>query len=192
MPARERDERPEVEPNTRAAWRAWLAKNHARSTGVWLVLAKRSGAGLGYAEAVEEALCFGWIDSRTQAIDETRYRLVMSPRKPKSAWAQSNRARVERLVAEGRMTAAGLAKIEAAKADGSWTALDAIDALVVPDDLRSALRKDAIARRHFEAFSPSVKKMILYWIASAKREETRRRRVEQTVAHAAKNAKPIP
>ncbi|MGZ4133281.1 MAG: YdeI/OmpD-associated family protein [Actinomycetota bacterium] len=180
-----------VEAKDRAAWRRWLQRHHASSRGVWLLVRKKGGdrPGVTYVEAVEEALCFGWIDSRANPLDEHRYRLTMTPRKPGSVWAATNKERVARLTAEGRMAPAGLAAIEAATADGSWDALTAVDALEVPPDLADALAANPAAARHFEAFPPSSKKMILFWIASAKRPETRAKRVEETVRLAERNVR---
>jgi uncharacterized protein YdeI (YjbR/CyaY-like superfamily) len=178
----------------RAEWRAWLEANHAASPGVWLVLFKKGSGtpGVSYDEAVDECLCFGWIDSKVNSIDERRYKQLITPRKPGSGWSKINKAKVERLIAEGRMTAAGLAKIDAAKGDGSWTALDAVESLAVPDDLRAALDADEQATKYFAAFSASTRKHILAWIASAKRPETRLKRVARTVELAARNEKAQP
>lgn len=182
---------PSFHPRTRAEWRKWLATNHDRSKGIRLVLLKKDAEipGILYSEAVEEALCFGWIDSTAGKLDEQRYTLYMSPRKPKSVWSKLNKQRIQKLVKEGRMTAPGLAKIEAAKKDGSWDQLDAIDQLVIPEDLSRKLLANADAQRNFEGFSPSSKKIILHWIASAKRQETRQKRIEETVRLAAQNLK---
>jgi uncharacterized protein YdeI (YjbR/CyaY-like superfamily) len=182
---------PLYHPKTRAEWRKWLVANHDRSKGIRLVLIKKNAniPGIMYSEAVEEALCFGWIDSTPGKLDEQRYTLYMSPRKPKSVWSKINKQRIQKLVKEGRMTAAGLAKIEAAKKDDSWNRLDAIDELLMPEDLLEQLSANAEARRNFEAFSTSSKKIILFWIASAKREETRQKRIEETVRLAAQNIK---
>jgi uncharacterized protein YdeI (YjbR/CyaY-like superfamily) len=173
----------------RDAWRAWLASNHDTSPGIWLVI-PRKGSTVPlptYEEAVQEALAYGWIDSTGNRLDEQRTLLRFSPRKPGSVWASSNRARVERLIAEGRMTESGLAKIEAAKRDGSWALLEAVDALVVDDDLAAALDANPDARRNFDAFSDSVKKQVLYRVYSAKRPETRVRRIEEAVRLAGEN-----
>ena len=177
-----------VEPESRQQWREWLAENHAGSPGVWIVYRKpKSGLpSLTYDEAVEEALCFGWIDSTVNALDEYRFMQMMTPRKPGSTWAQTNKRRVERLIAEDLMTPAGMAVIEAAKADGSWTMLDDVENLVVPDDLAAALAENPEAESTFSAFAPSAKKPILYYIKSAKRPETRARRIEKTVRMAAR------
>ena len=178
-------------PKTRAEWRKWLAENHDSSHGIWLILIKKGAdiPGIMYSDAVEEALCFGWIDGTLNTMDEQRYKLYLSARKPKSVWSKTNKQRIQKLIKEGLMTAAGLAKIEGAKKDGSWSQLDAIDQLIMPEDLRKQLSANPEAQRNFEGFSTSSKKIILFWIASAKREETRQKRIEETVRLAAQNIK---
>jgi uncharacterized protein YdeI (YjbR/CyaY-like superfamily) len=172
----------EVAPKDRAAWRRWLERHHATSGAVWLMLAKKGASvrAVSYEEAVEEALCFGWIDSTANSVDDERYKIWMAPRRRGSGWSAVNKRRIERLVAERRMAPAGLAVIEAARADGSWSRLDDSHALKVPKDLATALAGYPNARRHFDAFPPSARRGILHWIDSAKRPETRARRVEQT------------
>jgi uncharacterized protein YdeI (YjbR/CyaY-like superfamily) len=185
------DER--FQPVDRAAWRAWLAANHATATGVWAVTYRRAAAKpvVGYDELVEEALCFGWIDSRPGSLDEERTMLRFTPRKRGSVWSRPNKERVERLIADGSMTAAGLRAIEAARADGSWDALNDVDALVVPVDLAAALAGDAAAARGFGAMSPSVQKPILFWVTSAKRPETRARRITEILRYVAVGPSPL-
>lgn len=180
-----------VQPKTRAEWRRWLAKHHDSAPGVWFVAWKKASGNVSpsYDEQVEEALCFGWVDSRPQKVDDERAALLFTPRKPRSGWAGTNKARVERLIADGKMQPAGLAKIEAAKRDGSWDALTASEALDEPPELAAAFRRDATARRHWDAFPPGVRKAILQWITSAKRDETRAKRVEETVTLAAQNVR---
>lgn len=178
---------PEAPPNsthplTRDEWRVWLERNHQQAEHVWLITYKQ-GTGkptFSYDAAVEEALCFGWIDSLPRKLDDERKMLYFAPRKPGSGWSRPNKERVERMIAAGKMAAAGLAKIEAAKADGSWTALDDVENLVVPDDLAAALAEFSPASEHWEAFPRSVKRGILEWIGSAKRETTRTKRIEET------------
>lgn len=166
----------------RAAWRSWLESNHNVSEGVWLQLEKVGPSGrLLYEEAVEEALCFGWIDGQVRGIDSTRYLRRFTPRKPASDWSRLNKQRVERLQRDGLMTAAGLAAIEAGKRTGSWSILDSIEELVVPDDLAEALAADATARRNFDAFPASARKQYLYWVLTAKRPATRAQRVREVV-----------
>jgi uncharacterized protein YdeI (YjbR/CyaY-like superfamily) len=167
---------------SRAEWRAWLLENHGRSTGVWLVSFKK-GTGkprFEYDEAVEEALCFGWIDSKPNKLDATRSLLWFAPRKAKTGWSKPNKERVERLLAAGLMQPAGLAKIELAKADGSWTSLDAIEDLQLPADLIAALVALPPAEANFMAFPRSAKRGILEWIHTAKRPETRAARIAET------------
>ncbi len=175
----------------RAAWRQWLAANHATSPGIWLVFDKKSSRPdrLAYGDAVEEALCYGWIDSTVRTLDDARYVQLMAPRKPKSTWSRSNKVRVERLMAQGLMAAPGLACIERARANGAWESLDAVEALVVPSDLTRALRALPAAAKNFAAFSPSARKGYLHWISQAKRPETRADRVAHVAQLAASNQK---
>ncbi len=181
-----------VDPRNRAAWRTWLKKYHTESRGVWTILHKKQSGTprLTYEDAVDEALCFGWIDSRLNTLDDNRFKLWFSPRQPKSIWAKNNKERVARLIDQGLIAPAGLATIKAARLDGSWTALDAIDALTIPPDLQQALANNPVAVANFDAFSNSTKKMILRWIDVAKHPETRRKRIDETVRQAAKNLKP--
>ena len=178
-----------VHPQTRAEWRKWLLVNHQSGTGVWLVSYKKATGKprIEYDEAVEEALCFGWVDSKPQKLDEERAMLWFAPRKPKTGWSALNKQRVERLIELGMMQAAGLAKVEAAKTDGTWGLLDEVETLAVPDDLRSALSQRREAAKNFEAFPRSVKRSILEWIHNAKRAETRAKRVEETAELASRN-----
>lgn len=177
----------------RSAWREWLSVNYSAAIGVWLVYYKVSSGkpSIRYPEAVKEALCFGWIDSKVNSIDVDRYMQIFTPRKPKSVWSKLNKQYVEELIEQGLMTEAGLSKIEAAKQDGSWESLDAIEALIVPLDLQEAIAINEIASQNFEAFSNTTKKIILTWISSAKRTETRQKRIEQTVIAAAQNKSPL-
>ncbi len=180
-----------IHPKTRAEWRAWLEQHHTRKEGVWLISYKK-GAGkprFDYEEAVEEALCFGWIDSKPNALDDERSRLWFAPRKPQTGWSKLNKERIERLIEQGLMMPAGLAKVEAAKQDSSWHALDAIEALEIPPDLEQALIAYGEAKQNFEAFPKSVKRGILEWIASAKKPETRAKRIRETAQLAAENVR---
>lgn len=180
-----------VHPKTRSEWCAWLAKHHQREEGVWLVTYKK-GTGkprIDYNEAVEEALCFGWIDSKPAKLDDERSMLYFAPRKPGSAWSKANKQRVEKLIAAGLMTPAGLAKIEAAKRDGSWYRLDTVEALEIPQDLTEALEAYPNAKQNFEAFPRSVKRAILEWILNAKKLETRAKRIAETARLADKNVR---
>ena len=183
------DDAPLVQADDRAAWRSWLAANHATSKGVWLVMWRaRSGrGGVDYESAVEEALCFGWIDSTTGRIDDDRGKLYFAPRKARSGWAATNKVRIERLLADGLMAPAGLAAIERARANGSWELLDGPERLEVPDDLAAALRAMPPAAANFAAFPPSARKQLLTRIALARRPETRADRIVRIVEAAARN-----
>jgi uncharacterized protein YdeI (YjbR/CyaY-like superfamily) len=173
-------------------WRAWLAKNHATVSEAWLVFYKKhtGKAGLSYEEAVEEALCFGWIDGVMKRLDDEKYMLRYSPRKKGSVWSESNKRRVRKLIRQGRMTEAGLAKVQEAKASGEWrAATQREDTTNIPDDLRQALKANAPARRNFDRLAPSHKRQYLYWITSAKTEKTRQRRIQETVRLVTENRK---
>jgi uncharacterized protein YdeI (YjbR/CyaY-like superfamily) len=178
-----------VEMSSDQAWRDWLSQNHTRSTGIWLITHKASAdvSRLTYDEAVSAALCFGWIDSKPRKVDDQRSALWFAPRKPRSGWSRVNKQRIARMQAAGLMHAAGQAKIDAAVADGSWTKLDAVDDLIIPDDLQRALKALPPASEHFAAFPPSIRRGILEWIIQAKRPETRHKRVTQTAELAAVN-----
>jgi uncharacterized protein YdeI (YjbR/CyaY-like superfamily) len=178
-----------IHPKSRADWRKWLEENHMRNEGVWLISYKKTSGrqSFDYEESVEEALCFGWIDSKGNKLDDERTMLWFSPRKSGSKWAKPNKERVKKLMKAGLMAPAGLAKVEAAKKDGTWNALDGVDALEIPPDLAKALSKNKTAREYFEAFPRSVKRAILEWILNAKKSETRAKRIEETVTLAEKN-----
>lgn len=178
---------------SRQQWRQWLETNHLTSCGVWLVYYKiKSGKpSVRYSEAVKEALCFGWIDSKVQSIDAESYRQIFTPRKPQSVWSKLNKQYIQELTEQGLMTKVGLETIAAAKQNGSWYKLDAIEELTIPTDLEQALIANAIANNYFQAFSKSSIKNILAWIESAKRPETRVKRIEQTINFAAQNKSPL-
>ncbi len=183
---------PLVEPRSRAEWRAWLEVHHAESPGIWLAVGKKGNTvtTLTYEDAVEEALCFGWIDSTTKRLDDHRFKQLFTPRKPGGTWARSNKQRIERLIAQGRMTPAGLAPIEAAKDDGTWSMLDDVEDLVVPPDLAEALEAGPAAANNYTELADSKKKQLLYWIGSAKRPETRAERIANTVQALAEGRMP--
>jgi uncharacterized protein YdeI (YjbR/CyaY-like superfamily) len=185
------DGREIVEVPDRAAWRAWLTKRHEQKEGIWLAMPRR-GSGRSapsYDEAVEEALCYGWIDSTANTLDDEWSLLYFAPRKRGSTWARTNKERIERLEAAGLIAPAGQAVIDRAREDGSWTALDSVEALEVPADLAEALAANATASGHFEAFPPGAKKQILWWVVSAKRPETRSKRIAETVRLAEQNVR---
>jgi len=181
------DRYPQVEVKTRGEWREWLVRNHDRSSGIWLVTFKQGsgGARVTYDEIVEEALCFGWVDSLPRRVDDRRTSLRLTPRKPTSRWSAANKARVERMTAAGMMTPAGVDLVEHAKLTGLWNALDDVELLVEPEDLRAALDADPHARGKWDGFAPSARRGILEWILSAKRPETRAKRIRTTVEEAA-------
>lgn len=180
-----------VYARNRKEWRKWLQKHHASEKKVWLVIyhKKSETPSVYYDEAVEEALCYGWIDSKPGKRDEESYYLSFSPRKPRSVWSKVNKGRVDKLIADGSMTTSGLVAIEIAKGNGSWEALNPIDELEFPDDFTRALTKNKSAARNFNAFPPSSKKIILGWILSAKRPETREKRIQETISLAAENVR---
>lgn len=176
-------------PLSRAEWRAWLMENHARQQGLWLISYKKvtGRPRVDYDDAVEEAICFGWIDSKANTLDDERSMLWFAPRRTGTGWSKPNKERVARLLQAGLMAPPGLAKIAAAQKDGSWNALDAVEALEIPPDLAVALAAQGTAAANFDAFPRSVKRGILEWIASAKRPATRANRVEETARLAAEN-----
>jgi uncharacterized protein YdeI (YjbR/CyaY-like superfamily) len=183
--------KPTLHPPDRKAWRTWLQMHHASGERVWLIIYhKDSGkANMNYAEAVEEALCFGWIDGQAAKRDAHSHYQSFGPRNPKSVWSKLNKSRVARLMADGLMAPAGMAMVEAAKENGMWGYLDAVEAEVVPDDLQKALDGNAAAWEHWQKFPPSARKQILHWILDAKRPETRERRIAQTVELAGKGVR---
>jgi uncharacterized protein YdeI (YjbR/CyaY-like superfamily) len=178
-----------VHVESRAQWRAWLTENAATSPSIWLVTWRRPTGrpAPSYDDIVEEALCFGWVDSTARTFDEQRAGLRMAPRKRGSGWARSNKARVERLERGGLMAEGGRAVIDRAKADGSWALLDDVEDLLVPADLAAELAARSGARSYFDAFPRGVRRSILEWIVQAKRPETRQRRIEETAVLAARN-----
>ena len=167
----------------------WLAEQPSDSNGAWVRFPKKSSSTVSVtkAQAIDSALCFGWIDSKPGKLDEERSMLWFTPRKGRTGWSKLNKERVDNLINAGLMAPAGLAKVEAAKKDGSWNALDAAEALEIPPDLAKVFSKNKTARGYFEEFPRSVKKAILEWISSAKRPETRAKRIEETVTKAEQN-----
>ena len=178
-----------VQPKSRKAWRDWLSKNHASSTGVWLVYAKKHSGlpSLTYNDAVEEALCFGWIDSKINPIDDDFYMQVFTPRKQKSAWSALNKARVDRLLAARLMAPAGLAMVKAAKESGSWNAWKPVEEQTIPPELEKAIKANPDASRNWASYSPSRRKAVLYRLASAKRPDTRARYLLDIIENMARN-----
>ena len=180
---------PHVEVHSRAEWRAWLGVHHATHGPIWLVTWKKGTPHyLPYDAIIEEALCFGWIDSTARRLDAERSMLMLAPRKPKSVWSALNKRRVEKLELAGALAAAGRAKIDAARADGSWNALDAAETLTMPADLAKALGRRGLAM--YESYPPSLRKQVLFWVTSARRPETRVRRIEEIARDARAQRRP--
>ncbi|MGB5942790.1 MAG: YdeI/OmpD-associated family protein [Leeuwenhoekiella sp.] len=177
--------------NSQKAWRDWLAQNHQTEDYIWLIIYKKKSKipSVYYSEAVDEALCFGWIDSKPNKRDAESYYQYFAKRNPKSGWSRVNKEKVKRLITTGKMTQAGRETIEDAKQSGTWTALDKVEALIVPDDLQQAFSRNPKAFQNFENFPPSSKKIILEWVYSAIRPETRKRRIQETVALAKDNVR---
>ena len=182
-----------IQPGSRKEWRAWLKKHHRSAQGVWVVYAKKHTGipSLTWQEGVEEALCFGWIDSVRHAVDDTYFKQLYTPRKPKSTWSAINKASVDRLIAAGQMAAAGLAAIAIAKANGHWSAIDHVESHTMPDDFAAALAKNKKAKAGFESLSPFVRKQFLYRLNSAKRPETRAKRIAELIAAAERRQNPF-
>jgi uncharacterized protein YdeI (YjbR/CyaY-like superfamily) len=171
-----------LHPQSREEWRAWLSNNHSRPQGLWIVNWKKDSGHrpLSYEDIVEEAVCFGWIDSKTRRLDDRRTMLWVAPRKAGSGWSRPNKERVARLEDAGRMADPGRRVIEAARADGSWNLLDDVEDLVVPHDLAEAFAANPPAATEWESFPRSAKRGILEWIVQARRSDTRAKRIEET------------
>lgn len=180
------DDLDQVLVTSRSQWRGWLEQNASTSPSIWLVTHKRASGKPAptYDDIVEEALCFGWIDSTIRTRDPDTSMLLLSPRKPRSTWAATNKARVERLIASGLMTERGMRAVEVARANGSWELLDSVERLEVPDDLAAALDAQPASRAFFDAMPPGARKQSLWYVASAKRPATRAARIERIVTAA--------
>ncbi|PHR43717.1 MAG: hypothetical protein COA32_15800 [Fluviicola sp.] len=179
-------------PNNREDWRNWLELNHKRKDAVWLIFYKKKSPdhNLSWSESVDEALCFGWIDSTKRAIDEEKYIQYFSKRNAKSNWSKINKDKVKTLIDQGLMTEEGYKSIEIAKENGSWTMLDEVEALIIPEDLKRELDANKGAMEFYDTLSKSIKKGLLYWVISAKRKETRQKRILEIVENASRNLKP--
>ena len=179
-------------PTSRQHWREWLEAHHAEKQCIWLVYYKKNSGkpSLSWSEAVEEALCFGWIDSRAQPIDDEKYQQFFSRRKPNSVWSKINKKKIEQLIDNGKMTEAGFKSIEVARQNGSWTILDGPEAGVIPPDLEEALQKRPNANTFFLSLSRSNKRNILQWLVLAKRPATRQSRIADIVEQADQGQKP--
>ncbi|MGZ5286344.1 MAG: YdeI/OmpD-associated family protein [Flavisolibacter sp.] len=179
-------------PKDAKAWRNWLKKYHRTKTSIWLVYYKKHTdvTSISYNEAVDEALCFGWIDSTSKTLDADRYIQYFCKRKPTSVWSKINKAKVSKLIEEGRMTPAGIESIEIARQNGSWDILNEVDTLTIPRDLEQAFRIHQGSKKYFMGLSPSTRKAILQWLVLAKRPETRQKRIDEIALLAGKKQKP--
>jgi len=179
-------------PYNKKDWRKWLELNHIKKEGVWLILYKKKSPNynLSWSESVDEALCSGWIDSVKKTIDNEKYKQYFSKRKAKSNWSKVNKDKVKTLIEQGLMKEEGYKSIEIAKENGSWTILDEVEALVIPDDLKEEFANYKGSLEYFDSLSKSVKKILLHWVVSAKRTETREKRIIEIAESAGKNLKP--
>ncbi|PBQ32979.1 hypothetical protein CNR22_14745 [Sphingobacteriaceae bacterium] len=179
-------------PTSQADWRQWLKKNHQSKQSVWLIYYTRKSKipSLSWSEAVDEALCFGWIDSTKKTIDDSSFMQYFSKRKPKSNWSKINKEKTLQLIENGRMTKAGHESIEIAKQNGYWTILDEIEELILPNDLEKAFNSHKGSKDYFLSLSKSARKLLLGWIIFAKRQETRQKRIDEVVKSAGQNLKP--
>ena len=179
-------------PGSRADWRKWLAENHQSKPSIWLVYFKRSTkiASLSWSEAVDEALCFGWIDSTKKTIDKERYMQYFCKRKPTSMWSRINKEKVAKLIQDNQMTKSGFDSIEIAKQNGTWAMMDDVENLIIPEDLKLALNENGSSMAFFQRQSKSTKKLLLHWVVTAKRKETRKKRIEEIARSAATGVKP--
>ncbi|MDZ7879471.1 MAG: YdeI/OmpD-associated family protein [Saprospiraceae bacterium] len=170
-------------PETKQQWRTWLAENHVEKDFVWLIYYRQKVGKptITWSEAVDEALCFGWIDSTQKRLDEERSIQFFTKRKPKSTWSKINKDKVVKLIETEQMTQAGLNCIEIAKKNGSWEILDSVESLIIPEDLEKELNAKENAMDFFQSLSKSAKKMMLYWLVSAKRPETSEKRISEIV-----------
>lgn len=176
---------------TRKAWRKWLEKNHQSEKSIWLIIYRKESEtpSIYYPEAVDEALCFGWIDSKPNKRDEDSYYQFFAKRNPKSNWSKVNKEKVTKLIEQGLMHSSGLRMIEIAQQNGTWTALDEVENIKIPEDLQVQFNKNKIAFKNWERFARSSRRGILEWILNAKREETRQKRISETVKLAEINVK---
>lgn len=179
-------------PENNQQWRQWLQENHDSKQAVWVVFYKKSSGKptISWSDAVNEALCFGWIDSKKISIDSERSHQFFSKRKAKSNWSKINKEKIQWLIESGLMTKAGYESVEIAKQNGSWTILDSVEELIIPEDLEEAFQLYEGSQDFFLGLSKSVRKMMLYWVISAKRPETRQNRITEIVESAARKLKP--
>jgi uncharacterized protein YdeI (YjbR/CyaY-like superfamily) len=177
-----------VRPKSRAAWREWLEEHHASSQGIWLVFSKKHTGlpTLSYEDAVEEAICFGWIDSLMKSIDDRFHMQMFTPRKPKSAWSVTNKARLAKMMKAGTMRPAGLAAVAEAKKSGSWSAYAEVDKLTIPPELKRAFDANPDAKKNWPTYTSSAQRSFLHMVTNAKRPETRDKYVRRVIDLVAK------
>jgi uncharacterized protein YdeI (YjbR/CyaY-like superfamily) len=182
----------QYDPKDKEDWRNWLLKNHLTVDSIWLIFHKKNAPNpnLSWSEAVDAALCFGWIDSTKKSIDNEKYMQYFCKRKPKSNWSKINKDKVKTLIEQGLMQEQGYKSIEIAKENGSWTFLDAVEALIIPADLKEAFTKHQGAMEYFDSLNKSTKKMLLYWVIAAKRKPTRQNRVAEIAENASQKMVP--
>ncbi len=179
-------------PNNQQDWRKWLELNHNKKDAVWLIFYKKKSPNynLSWSESVDEALCFGWIDSTKKTIDTEKYIQYFSRRKAKSNWSKINKQKVDYLTSENLMQEAGYKTIAIAKKNGSWSIMDKVEALVIPEDLKKEFKNYKDSMEYFDSLSKSARKILFYWVVSAKRKEARQKRIFEIVENASKNLKP--
>lgn len=179
-------------PNDNKNWRKWLKLNHKKKDAVWLIFYKKKSPNynLSWSDSVDEALCFGWIDSIKKTIDTEKYKQYFSKRKAKSNWSKINKDKVKTLIDQGLMKEEGYKSIETAKENGSWKILDEVEELKIPDDLKEEFINYKGSMEYFGSLSKSAKKSLLYWVVSAKRKETRQKRILEIAENASRNLKP--
>jgi uncharacterized protein YdeI (YjbR/CyaY-like superfamily) len=179
-------------PNSLSEWREWLAENHKEKSSIWLIQykIKSEKTTISWSDAVDQALCYGWIDSVRRPIDEESFMHYYSKRKPKSDWSKVNKEKVERLIADGLMTPAGQECIDIAKQNGAWDSLNEVEELIIPADLELEFKSNPKAKEYFLSLSKTVRKMMLYWVSQAKKAETRQKRINEIIEKTGKGEKP--
>ena len=175
-------------------WRQWLHDNHQSSKGVFLIFYRVNSEfeSMRWEEAVQVAICYGWIDSTVKKMDDERRKQMFTPRKDKSVWSKLNKTYIEKLFKDNLIHESGLKKIEIAKQNGSWESLDAVENLEIPEDLNLAFKKNKTALDNYNNFSPSYRKSYLYWLNQAKRNETRNIRIAEIIRLCEQNIKSRP
>jgi uncharacterized protein YdeI (YjbR/CyaY-like superfamily) len=179
-------------PKSQQEWRQWLQENHVSKQSIWLIYYKKKSnmPSLSWSEAVDEALCFGWIDSTAKSLDNDTYMQFFCKRKPNSVWSKVNKIKIKQLIEANLMTQAGLDSIEKAKQNGSWTILDEVEELIIPLDLEKAFERQSGSKDFFLSLSQSVRKAILQWLVLAKLTETRQKRINEIAELAGQKRKP--